>query len=177
MRVAPVITAERGVPLLSVRMSLLVPNLLLSAGAGPVLFPRGGLDGAGVERLPLPLGAAQLTIPPEESGPELLEDAFPHSLLESAMGRRPRTILLGQGLPLVPVLRTWSTQSMTFLKGSGGLPLVPGPFSSPSKGTISVQKSSGIHLTVGNVFFVAEPLKDYPNVTDIRLPRSSGVFL
>ena len=51
--------------------------------------------------------------------------------------------------------------SITFLKGTGGLPLVPGPFSSPSNGAISAHTSSGMRLMVLSflvVFFIiSEP--------------------
>ena len=67
--------------------------------------------------------------------------------------------------------------SMTFLKGTGGLPLVPGFFSSPSRGAISVRRSSGIRLIVGSFFFMGEPSSDYPILTDVRLPWPLGVFL
>jgi hypothetical protein len=40
--------------------------------------------------------------------------------------------------------------SRTFLYGTGGLPLVPGFFSSPRRGAISTHKSSGIRLMVGS---------------------------
>ena len=84
---------------------------------------------------------------------------------------------LGRDFHWHPVPRTWSTPSMAFLNGTGGLPLVPGFFSSPSRGAISAQRSSGIRLIVGSFFFIAEPLRDHPIVADVRLPRPSGVFL
>ena len=52
--------------------------------------------------------------------------------------------------------------SMTFLNGTGGLPLVPGFFSSPSTGAMSAHISSGMHLMVLSclvVFFIASKVK------------------
>src|SRR5450759_435312 len=78
---APVMTAERGVPLWSVRMCLFVPSLALSVGLGPVLSPERRLDRTRVERLPSPLDSPQLVVLPEEPDPQLLEDPFADPLL------------------------------------------------------------------------------------------------
>lgn len=94
--------AERGVPLWSVSMCLFVPSLALSVGLGPVLPPEWRLDRARVERLPLPLDPPQLVVLPEEPDPQLLEDPFADPLLESAMGRGARPVLLRESLPLAP---------------------------------------------------------------------------
>jgi hypothetical protein len=97
---APVMKAERGVPLWSVNMCLFAPSLPLSVGFGPVFPPERRLDGARVERLPPPLDPLGVIVPLEELRPDPLEEALSDQLLEPSVARRPGPILPRKGLPL-----------------------------------------------------------------------------
>ena len=154
----PVMTTERGVPV-GRHDAPLGAELALVGGVGAVFFPRGGLDGTGVEGLPLPLDPLRVVVPLEEPRPQPLEDPMPHPLLEPSVGGRTRTVFSREGLPLTSGLQHVEYSVHHLPERDRGLPLVPGFFSSLNSDASADQTSSGIRLIVGNYFMMTVHLQ------------------
>ena len=100
-RFAPETASPTGVPLPSTSMLLFVPDLALSVGFGPVLFPpEGGFRHRRVHRLPLPVYPLRCVVLEEALLPHPLEDALPSPLLEPVVDGALPSQRAWEGLPL-----------------------------------------------------------------------------